>query len=96
MVLPTNHLERVILMKKLLTAAALAASFLAGGLTSLPTANADSHPRAYWMNRVCKTESSHNCFWAAGSHSFYNHKIGKIECIMYTNKAYAAKHDYCF
>lgn len=52
--------------------------------------------------RSCKYEDSMNCFWDASSqgngkgHSFIAVQIGKINCIIYTDRKYARRHNYCF
>lgn len=61
-------------------------------------------PAPSWTQKPCKSEDSVNCFWDARR---AGNKVGKSYivrkfpgrngtiCVMYVNKKYAKKHDYC-
>lgn len=86
---------------KTAAAAVLSATILSAGLTSVANAGSEStHEVPEWMNRVCQSEDSVNCWWDGGTvkpkqgQAFIRQMPGRkhMVCVFFANRP---RQDYC-
>jgi len=86
----------------LVTLVAVGVLIMTSGSAPAQAAPTPHRPSPVWMTTACEYEDSTDCFWNARvrgngeGHSYYAVQMKHRVCILFWQRAYAAKHDRCF